>query len=793
MPAENTALPQAAASSAPVGPPVTARLIVKSCSSLTNMGTSPDMPQTDAFVQVFLDSDCVLQTPVMRNDLAPSFDPKSSNVVLDVSPLAVISVQVWHKATRSSDSDRFLGEALISGQEVVANRSLTVGCGLHKRRKEPDNKIAKLDKDGLLGTVHVSWAHVAASESPAPLAAAANAIPSTLLGSISLIEGRNLLKRDSGEKQLSDPYFLLFSSSPSKKKTLIWKSSVFDCTLNPVVPPPAPQVPVYGSVEDPSAHVIIEAWNANPKPERDSFLGMRKLLLRSLPQGQSRADLQPRPKEVEALISRLEGRLGWVVVRWEPTAEMLKVAAVEQPGGDAQGGETGRPVLDVALLNSILSSTRGSVGVAESKTGQQPAAAEPAASAVVSPTVPSRPQSMVVPVEMTDIIPILVADDYGDSLYTELKLDSAVGELQPLIQAHFNVHVSVQMLKCNGQLVQPNLSLRRNGCLLLQGEPYVKIHMSVAKGPNLALVFVLPDKREIPLAFPETATVKRVKEELCAVEGVALDPKDIRLLWRYNELNDKATLEYYRVVTRTRINVAKKPLFFEDGKEFVDDRREPVAAYKPEGAAYRPEGANGMTYGGGSVLTKRQGEESRTKETLAAHTAVKAGDARPSSAKRTGHSGDRAPDSDRKAATVGGSAAARPSSAKRTGSATRDEKQSAKPKTSSGPSAASASDQFGRYTVENRPRAYYEADAAGLDDPELSYLRRQVKQLETQVLQQTSVTVAKSSVEEEVKVQRLERKLLESDRLLMEALARVSELEGTVRRYQDLVQKLSSR
>ena len=744
----------------------TVRLVVKGCTSLTNMGTSPDIPQTDAYVSVFLDSDCVLQTPVLRNDCSPNFDSKSASAVLEVLPQSTIAVQVWHKATRTAEVDKFLGEALISGEDVLQNPTWTFGYPLHKRRKEPDHKVQKLDRDNLLGSVTVAWSLVSNS-TPKPSVPAGGGADDVILGTFGVVEARNVLKRDSGPDQLSDPYFLVYFP----KRTLLWKSPVYDCTLNPKVAAAAP-LQLRGVTSDQTASVTVEVWNANPKPERDSFLGTCKFTLRSLSEGQTKGDLQPRPKEPEAMISRLEGRLGWVVVAWAPSDEMKKVSAsshqaVKEPLGSAMQ-------LDPVLLNSILSSARPSTAAAPPQLPSQPIQSAQQQHEIASALAPPS-QATVVPIQLTDIVPILVADDYGETLYTELRLDSAVGELQPLIQKHFNVHVRVQVLKCNGQLVQPNLSLRRNGCLLLQGEPYVKIHMSVAKGPTLALVFVLPDKREIPLAVAETSSVKRVKEELCAVDGVDLDPKDIRLLWRYNELNDKATLDYYRVVTRTKISVARKPQFFEDGgQDFTDDRVERRRSSPPkrsEAASATTDNRNYTAQASSTVTSSRRRPEESS--------------GRPSSVGKSA-SADK-PSLDKSAKSA---ASQRPPSGKRSNSASREQghERVAQQKTPYSDLLATT----GRYTVDNRPRAYYEADAAGLDDPELSHLRKQVKQLEMQVVQQTTST-AKQSIEEDVRVHRLERKLEESDRLLMEALSRIAELEGTVRRYQELVNKLSHR
>ncbi|EKF30122.1 hypothetical protein MOQ_006077 [Trypanosoma cruzi marinkellei] len=168
------------------------------------------------------------------------------------------------------------------------------------------------------------------------------------------------------------------------------------------------------------------------------------------------------------------------------------------------------------------------------------------------------PQQQV-PVELTSLLPVRVVSVHGDFFDTELHQDAPMRILQQAVEDCFKVRPELQLLTHNRQQINPNLSLRKNGCLLLKGDPYVKIVVDIKKGTRLNLVCQVPHHEPIPLACEGAETVWDVKKKLCtALSKTELTPQRIRLFWRYWELNDKATLDYYQLPTNAKISVMKK-------------------------------------------------------------------------------------------------------------------------------------------------------------------------------------------------------------------------------------------
>uniref|UniRef100_A0A7S1W5P4 Ubiquitin-like domain-containing protein n=1 Tax=Neobodo designis TaxID=312471 RepID=A0A7S1W5P4_NEODS len=69
---------------------------------------------------------------------------------------------------------------------------------------------------------------------------------------------------------------------------------------------------------------------------------------------------------------------------------------------------------------------------------------------------------------------------------------------------------------------------------------------------------VLPSRNEVQVEISEDATIKDLKRLVCSkVPG--LHPNEIRILQKSMDLNDKGTLEYFRVFDGTKVDVVKKP------------------------------------------------------------------------------------------------------------------------------------------------------------------------------------------------------------------------------------------
>lgn len=189
----------------------------------------------------------------------------------------------------------------------------------------------------------------------------------------------------------------------------------------------------------------------------------------------------------------------------------------------------------------------------------------------------SRQDAPPVAVQLTSIVPVRVYNPHGDYFDTEVDLDAPLRAMQLAIEDYFKIKPEVQLLLHNRQQIYAERSLRENGCLLLKGDPFVKLVCAIKRGPVLNLLCEVGQVTYV-IACHESCTVWEVKKMLCdemtrqqqraeangggaassnaaAGRRVSCGPERLRLLWRYMELNDKATLHYYRVPTNAVFNV----------------------------------------------------------------------------------------------------------------------------------------------------------------------------------------------------------------------------------------------
>ncbi|KAG8346713.1 hypothetical protein TRVL_02453 [Trypanosoma vivax] len=162
----------------------------------------------------------------------------------------------------------------------------------------------------------------------------------------------------------------------------------------------------------------------------------------------------------------------------------------------------------------------------------------------------------------TRLVPVRVVSVHGDFFDTEVHHDAPLRIVQRAVEDYFKVRPELQLLTHNRQPINPTLSLRRNGCLLLKGDPYVKLLLDVKKGTRLNIICQMAQCEPVPLACAATDTIWDVKTKFCAALARSdVTPQRIRLLWRYWELNDKATVDYYHLPTNAKLSVMRKRSF----------------------------------------------------------------------------------------------------------------------------------------------------------------------------------------------------------------------------------------
>lgn len=804
------------------------RIVVKGCQNLINKDTEHLSELTDPIVAVFKDNvpNPVLVTPMIVNSCFPTWGEQSSFVDLFITEGTMLIFQVWHQFV-DEKKGAFLGELRLAGDRMINTEGRIIDL-LACRPKEPNQqvKVASETEGKTLGSIQIEYKPVPGEEPLDPLESTASLV---LLGGLSVLEGRNLLKRDNGPDQLSDPYVTVAFRS---KRRIVHRSETITCTLNPKWAADVNSAAVVQLRAPPgdAPSVFFEVYNANPKPERDSCLGASYVKLEDLEEGTQKLQLHPRPNEEDGVLKRMDGKLGWIVVDWKPVGELAerckartearKLGLMSVADGVSKiaqwsptelndylkrlrtgGPDTAAPTPGAAATNRAAISSDGPNAAADAPlpfhalsqfspyyphensamrnslitTSVLPTKTiEPACGvAAAQGSAPSADRDeRVATVEMTDVTPIRVM--YGTNFYdTQLLLDEPLSAIQGELEDVFLVHKDVQLLFHIGELKDIRLSLRRNGCLLLKGDPHIKLTMKVAKGHQRNLVFVFPDKREVALAVNETETVHSVKDRLCdefqqepGLGELLDDPKEIRLLWRYNELNDRATIQYYNIPTNAKVNVARRPKFsFDQGK------REEEAALVPHRddrtQPYREE--------------RKSSSYRTTKDVRAYNDHVGGGVNKVAAKDAPGWSATK--HGDEKRAT---SARSKSADVKRRISPTTRKNES------SSRTTKKDAEQANNYnTASSRPRGYYELDRDGnaIDDHELGLLRRTVRELEQQVRQQTTTQSNAQRDLQDRRIAKLEQDLSESDNRYRDALQRIAELESSLARYQQLLQR----
>ena len=289
---------------------------------------------------------------------------------------------------------------------------------------------------------------------------------------------------------------------------------------------------------------------------------------------------------------------------------------------------------------------------------------------------------------------------------------------------------------------------------------------------------VLPSRNEVQVEISEDATVRELKRLICS-KVTGLKASEIRVLQKSMDLNDKGTLEYFRVFDGTKVDVVKKPPSASTVTDKSDKGAETLSpssaakskAEKPDGSRSKPSGA-AATSASGTARQVRVTEGSATT------------------------SGGRANENPRGADTTSRSTAVRdrPGSASthasRPGSALRD----SRPTTGSRPAT-------GEQRIADSRSSQPAADMSDDEESEVldrvarsvAELKRDLRDGSTAPRRHHDVTPASDPVVEMLQRRNasLEERLRRSEDRAELANQRIQELEQTVRRYQLLMRKVS--
>ena len=654
---------------------------------------------------------------VLKRQGVDSFLGEAKITAEDIAESGKVTRLLYSKESTGEQGDN--GEA-ISREELESVEGMGIFVlPLEPRTKEPDPAVKAASARGGLGTVTVAVAKIDPADfeiAKALRAAGAGgttagnssylagedllatqptrlvgamvdpSLPASLQGShhdgtITIIGADNVLKRDTEPNALSDPYAVVYFPS---KQFVQFQTETIDCCLQPRWKRTTP-IQVYRADQD--AMLIVELWNANPKPEKDNFLGEARIRTSQFPDPSAgvvnewRVPLEPRkPKETDSAIAKLAGRLGHLVLRWEPNTppQVAKDTASPRdnvkrrtpssaapPSSTTATGPTPAPLgifngttaakrstwldeedeamlgrLNVAELNPAL---LRSIGAASSTSPRRPGTAlgekvtalpqhpsiyfeaEPSdeppyyapprkemqgpryvfygdteearelqkeyfhsvaplnPSEVLAPPPTYLPgeTATTAPIALTNIVPVQLVHR-GTSTTKTVTMDVDAPTLRPLLKAAedaFHIHPSSQMLLHCGELLNPLLSLRRNGVLLLKGHGAVQVVVKIWKGQRACFRVTMPNGEIVPVAIDTEWTVRELKQMIAAHVKCPFDrPSEMQVIFRYNRLNDKMRIDYYRIPNRSVLQVVSKESAVVDrikaDKEWVAEEEE---------------------------------------------------------------------------------------------------------------------------------------------------------------------------------------------------------------------------
>ena len=393
-------------------------------------------------------------------------------------------------------------------------------------------------------------------------------------------------------------------------------------------------------------------------------------------------------------------------------------------------------------------------------------------------------------------IPVVVTSEDGRTLSLDVPPRAPLRRIAPAIEKHFKIAPTSQVLKYNGDPLQLSDSLQSAGALLLPGEPYVKLHLQTARGNLVSLVGSMPNGKEIPISVHESSTFKEIKALLCKKEGSGnLDPKTVRLYFRYNELVDRASPQYYHLPNNSKIEVVRKPDFDFEAKR---NQHTTAGATSSSGAEQQrtTQTISKKKPAASAAAKRRAGGPVSPRKTTAAEGSNSEGerrnDTRVTSARVSTTSGAAGGSTNFSSSRTGLGATARPSSVP-ANTRTPTRRQQYTPTN----------------TKDNRPKAYYELEkeeSEGEDEDErrIRLMAESVAAMKTKLGASSATTSspARARVSSaaagsrlgggdfgDADSNRLRKELREMSQKYQMALDRIEELEQTVERYQRFCRK----
>ena len=183
----------------------------------------------------------------------------------------------------------------------------------------------------------------------------------------------------------------------------------------------------------------------------------------------------------------------------------------------------------------------------------------------------------------TDAIALRVFGPVGRAYQTYVKPMDRVCDLAPYLEKHFDIPVAEQEISCGGRVVDVNATFAQNK--LLPGRDQIaQLQVVSTNKKALFLQVKLPNGQLVPLCTDPRMRVWDMKAVILGrfsgiLSNDLRDPQDIALKLNFREMNDDATLDYFRIAAGSLVCVSPKS----DGGASGPDGR-PRKAARPTGA-----------------------------------------------------------------------------------------------------------------------------------------------------------------------------------------------------------------
>jgi hypothetical protein len=160
-----------------------------------------------------------------------------------------------------------------------------------------------------------------------------------------------------------------------------------------------------------------------------------------------------------------------------------------------------------------------------------------------------------------DGCPVRVNFQVGRPFGTRMETNEPLSVLRPYLSRHFGVAEAEQLLLWGNREIDDKLTVSGNG-LRTATDGIVHLNLTSLNKRKVYLQAKLPSGKVTVFGVEPSSSMLDIKQLLCSREDTELsgeDPMSLRLMCNYNELQDDATVGYFRIQTGQTVIVMTRP------------------------------------------------------------------------------------------------------------------------------------------------------------------------------------------------------------------------------------------